>query len=217
MPNSDYWQSGEELYHDKLNRTVGDVYQIHGDLSHTPAPSLPPDVVSAPDAFVIRLTSESSGIYHFDEQQLSTTDLLEDLPGGATEATTGADMIALNKTTKTLAVGETTGAFALAFPIARDSGGLEYVFLPFHDDSGTRDDVGVTPEGTETADTDSWDRESQGSNSGLTTRMTSRVVYNHSGDKKIYGFYRTLKFDADGKLFEMSAETRYEIDAATSC
>ena len=47
--------------------------------------------------------------------------------------------------------------------------------------------------------------------------VTCRVAYNHSGDKKLYGFVRKLSFDAGGRLVVASAETRVEIDAAEVC
>ena len=82
------------------------------------------------------------------------------------------------------------------------------------DTSGTRDDIGTTPEGSETADTETWDIDSQASGKeGITIRMLSRVVYNHGGDEKLYGYYRTLTFDQYGHLVAVSAETRYEVDA----
>lgn len=86
--------------------------------------------------------------------------------------------------------------------------------------SGTRDDVGTTPEGAEAADTDTWDIADQSSGTpteGCSIKMHSRTVYDHTGDKKLYGFYRTMTFDGDGRLELISAETRYEIDAPDDC
>ena len=74
----------------------------------------------------------------------------------------------------------------------------------------------VTPEGTETAGGTAWDRANQAGD-GCTVNVISRVAYNHAGDKKLYGFFQTLTFDATGKLADVSTETRYEIDAAEDC
>lgn len=74
----------------------------------------------------------------------------------------------------------------------------------------------VTPEGNETAAGTAWDRANQ-ADDGCTVNVTSRIVYNHAGDKKLYGFFQTLTFDATGKLADVSTETRYEIDAAEDC
>jgi len=74
-----------------------------------------------------------------------------------------------------------------------------------------------TFEGDETAQTDTWDRGSQGANDGVTIPMTTRVVYNETGDEKLYGYYRTLTFDSAGLLTDISAETRYEIDTPVDC
>lgn len=72
--------------------------------------------------------------------------------------------------------------------------------------------LGSSSEGSETALTTTW------AGSGpLDLWMTSRVVYNHTGDKKIYGFARKLSFDSCGKLVAVTGETRYEVDAAGSC
>lgn len=75
----------------------------------------------------------------------------------------------------------------------------------------------ATFEGSETAQTDSWDITSQGANDGTTAALTTRIVYNHAGDKKVYGFYRVFTWDSVGLLCSWSAETRYEVDAAESC
>jgi len=75
----------------------------------------------------------------------------------------------------------------------------------------------ATYEGSETAQTDSWDRASQGANAGVSIKMTTRVVYNDSGDEKLYGFYRTFTYDSAGMLAAISAETRYTIDEPVAC
>ena len=70
---------------------------------------------------------------------------------------------------------------------------------------------------TETAQSDTWDRADQGAYDGLTVRLQTRTAYNESGDEKLYGYYRTFTFDADGALMSASAETRIEIDAPVPC
>lgn len=84
---------------------------------------------------------------------------------------------------------------------------------------GTRDTtLDVTGEGTETADTDTWDIEAQdASKHGVTLSVTTRVVYDDTSDETLYGFYRTLTFDGAGRLVAISAETRYTVDAPVVC
>lgn len=82
--------------------------------------------------------------------------------------------------------------------------------------------IGISPEGTTTANADTWDRSivTSGANYGdvaMNMQVITRVVYDHAGDEKLYGFYRTLRFAADGKLASVTAETRYEIDAPEDC
>jgi len=74
-----------------------------------------------------------------------------------------------------------------------------------------------TAEGSETAQTDDWDRNDQGAYDGVVDRRVVRVVYNEAGDKVLYGFYRDYTYDSIGKLAAISAETRFTIDAATDC
>lgn len=77
-------------------------------------------------------------------------------------------------------------------------------------------EVGSDAEGAEAADTATWTRtdETTGTDYGdspLDLWMIGRVVYNPSGDKKIYAYARKLTFTADGKLNAVSGETRYEV------
>jgi len=79
--------------------------------------------------------------------------------------------------------------------------------------------IGNPGEGSESADTGEWNRDdafAKGEN-GFETYITTRVVYNHAGDKKLYGFSRTLQFDAFGMLYNVSQETQYTIDEPESC
>lgn len=85
------------------------------------------------------------------------------------------------------------------------------------DGAGTRQDNFTTPEGTETADTDTWDITNQGSNAGVKINVTTRVVYDTGSNSILYGFYRTLEFDGCGALVAATAETRYTINDPDLC
>jgi len=76
----------------------------------------------------------------------------------------------------------------------------------------TENAVGTTDE-TEAAQTDSWNI-----NLGCVkvTRLW-RMAYDHTGDQKLYAYYRDETYDADGRLVAVSAETRVEIDAPEAC
>lgn len=74
---------------------------------------------------------------------------------------------------------------------------------------------GGAVEGDETALTDTWSRASDGT--PLDIWMVSRVVYNHAGDKKLYSYMRKFSYDATGLLIAISAETRVEVDPASTC
>ena len=74
-----------------------------------------------------------------------------------------------------------------------------------------------TFEGNETAQTDTWNVSDQGENDGVKVYLTTRLVYNESGDEVIYGFYREFKYDSSGRLLSISAETRYTIDTPVDC
>lgn len=78
------------------------------------------------------------------------------------------------------------------------------------------DVLGDGTEGTETAGTDTWNRASAGSGTNygdnpIDVWVISRVVYNPTGDMKLYAMTRKLSFAADGKLSTVSAETRVEV------
>jgi len=72
-------------------------------------------------------------------------------------------------------------------------------------------------EGSETAQTDTWDVADQGANDGVKAYVTTRVVYKQGGDEVLYGFYREYKYDSTGRLIAVSAETRYVIDEPEDC
>lgn len=68
--------------------------------------------------------------------------------------------------------------------------------------------VGDTDEGDETADSTTYTANA----TGLQLHCMTRVGYFDSGDEKLYGYIRTLKFDKFGRLSSLSAETRIIID-----
>lgn len=72
------------------------------------------------------------------------------------------------------------------------------------------DEIGAESEGSESASSDSWEA---GGVNGLSEWYVSRVVYNHSGDKKVYAFLRKRVYDRYGRLFSVSGESRIEVDA----
>ena len=74
-----------------------------------------------------------------------------------------------------------------------------------------------TFEGSETTQTDTWDVSNQGENDGVKVYLTTRLVYNESGDEVVYGFCREFKYDSSGRLLSISAETRYTIDTPVDC
>ena len=75
-----------------------------------------------------------------------------------------------------------------------------------------------TYEGKETAESDNWIRsDTILSDTGVVMPITTRIVYNHTGDEILYGFYRKLTFDSAGNLEFASDEVRYEIDTPSDC
>lgn len=65
-----------------------------------------------------------------------------------------------------------------------------------------------------TADSSAWSRISTGT--PLTVAMQTRTVWDSTGGV-LYGFQRTLAFDARGLLISVSGETQVTIDTPTSC
>ena len=78
------------------------------------------------------------------------------------------------------------------------------------------DQVGTTSE-IEPAQIDDWDQSDQGEFDGVIVTMQTRSAYNHLGDQKLYAFYRDVKFDVNGRLMTISAETRVTIDTPEVC
>ena len=70
----------------------------------------------------------------------------------------------------------------------------------------------------ESAQSDSWNRDSQDENDGLLVRIQTRTVYNHLGSPpRLYAFYRTFEFDSSGTLKSVSSETRVTVDEPVDC
>ena len=83
---------------------------------------------------------------------------------------------------------------------------------------GTHSNPLVLNSGTsETANTDIWNRYNQGAYDGVSIPISVRPVYNWEGDRILYKMVRILKFDNLGILYEVTAETRLEIDATETC
>ena len=76
--------------------------------------------------------------------------------------------------------------------------------------------VGITAE-TEAAQSDTWDRSSQGANDGVNLVCLTRFAYADAGDATLYAYYRTLSYDSQGNLYAVSAETRVTIDVPEAC
>ncbi len=82
----------------------------------------------------------------------------------------------------------------------------------------TPDSIGDNAEGSETADTATWDVWNQtAGKDGLEFYVYGRSVYNHAGDKILYGFKRKVTIDSIGHVRLVGAEERYTIDVLESC
>ena len=75
--------------------------------------------------------------------------------------------------------------------------------------------IGSTSDSSESADTTTWSKFTDGT--PVNVFVTTRVVYNPTGDKTIYAFVRQLSFDARGTLFAIGAEARITVDVTESC
>jgi hypothetical protein len=73
---------------------------------------------------------------------------------------------------------------------------------------------GGAVEGSETADTTSWSRNTD--NAPILLWMVSRVTYDTTSHK-LYSFVRSLTIDSLGAIVAVSGETRVEVDAAVTC
>ena len=65
-------------------------------------------------------------------------------------------------------------------------------------------------EGNAAAQTNTW---TFGGTNGVSVTLQTRTYYDHTASTPVlYGYYRTFTFDRNGKLYSISAETRYTID-----
>jgi hypothetical protein len=140
----------------------------------------------------------------------------------------GANCVAINPDEDGLATHRTeANAYTLGFLVGysdeEGSTGQPVYLIPWaRPRTASGDTIGTTSEGSETADGKSWKRDEvaagdQYGDGPITVNLISRVVYNEAGDKKLYAYARSLKFDASGRLFEVSAETRYIVDTPVDC
>ena len=72
--------------------------------------------------------------------------------------------------------------------------------------------IGTTAE-TEAAQTDDWDI----GDGSLQVTMLTRMAYDHNGDETLYAYYRDFTYDENGRLTQVSVETRVTIDTPGSC
>jgi len=76
-------------------------------------------------------------------------------------------------------------------------------------------DFTYTGEHQEAAYTDSgWNRDST---EAVKVTLQTGTSYYHTGDKKIYAYFRDFHFDNLGNLISISSEVRSEVDAAEPC
>jgi len=74
-------------------------------------------------------------------------------------------------------------------------------------------DLTVSGEGTAAAKTGSSNQWTCDGTKGVTFTVQTRTYYDHTASTPVlYGYYRTFTFDRNGRLYSVSAETRYEID-----
>ena len=65
-------------------------------------------------------------------------------------------------------------------------------------------------EGNAAAQTNTW---TFGGTNGVAVTVQTRTYYDHTASTPVlYGYYRTFTFDRNGKVYSISAETRYTID-----
>ncbi len=134
------------------------------------------------------------------ERQLATLDLPSDLG----TSSTGHEIMGLEQRIAALEVG---GEDDYSPKLLSMSGSAvtPYVMLP------------ATLEGTETAQTDTWDRDNPPAGTDGVIYKGPRVVYNDAGDKVLYGFFRPITCDSVGLVKFIDAETRYTVDTPGAC
>ncbi len=74
-------------------------------------------------------------------------------------------------------------------------------------------DLTVSGEGTAAAKTGTSNQWTCDGTKGVKFTVQTRTYYDHTASTPVlYGYYRTFTFDRNGRLYSVSAETRYEID-----
>jgi hypothetical protein len=73
--------------------------------------------------------------------------------------------------------------------------------------------IGIQVEDTESPRPETWSRTTD--LRAADVWQTTRIAYNHAGDKKLYEFRRLFQYDSLGMLYNIGAEERIEIDAAS--
>lgn len=194
------------------DRTLSDrLASVEGRLPDPSAPKLLPD---HPKVWWRIVSNEGSGEYTVRKQEWSGS-ALQDITD-ETDVDYGEDRTAYHH------LGAVELVANQIVPGWWIYVGGERVLLIGSSATGAADNpVDILPTGanfeTETAQTDTWDREDQGANDGVTMRLTMRIAYDNAGDEKLYAFYRQFKFDSSGNLKTISAETRKEIDEPGPC
>ena len=79
------------------------------------------------------------------------------------------------------------------------------------DTIGSNDEEGGTGGDEDDAATDNKTLDGSDSN-GIELWMCSRVAYDDVNDETLYGYARKLTFDQYGRLYSVSAESKYTID-----
>jgi len=71
----------------------------------------------------------------------------------------------------------------------------------------------------EEAETDTWEKSAPPKDppGPVHVPLTTRVIYNPDGNEQLYGYMRTLIFDSQGRLVEVTDETRYTINEPEDC
>jgi len=185
-------------------KTTGNVTaQINGN---TLSISVPNVVQAKP--FFAKITGSSGAAYAWTEQWQTNATTFADLPNGRSGTTTANSAYEINGRQ-----GIPNDTIIILFPVMpSDNGPTIYQFDRAEGTETTPFELGTPGDSSETADTDVWDREAQGTDTGVEVPVVTRSVYDAAGDEILYQFIRVMTFDSSGRLTLVSAETRYTID-----
>jgi len=157
------------------------------------------------------VTNEEDGVYTVTEQRRDTAD---DAWEDAVAPLGYVDAIARDYLDRDYG---TVGQLVRFWEHRRKAGSLDLLI----DVVGTAESpltLDPTDFENESAQSDSWNRDSQNENDGLLVRIQTRTVYNHLGSPpRLYAFYRTFEFDSSGMLKSVSGETRVTVDEPVDC